>query len=263
MLRQLAIIAYLQGDLDRAATLLEESLIHWQQVRAAHGPHWALCELGHVLLNRHDTGRAMGCFAESLELSRSTGDRRGIIRCLEGLAGAFVMARRGKVGPGPRDAARLLGSAAGLRAMNGLPVAPPERPTVDRAMADARASLGDDAYAAAWVEGQALPLSRSIDLALELAGRLQSTAPTPATVSATRLPTGDGPGRGAALTAREREVAILVGRGYSNRRIAEALVIAEKTAEVHARNIREKLGLSTRAQIAAWVVQHGLLPADA
>ena len=40
-------------------------------------------------------------------------------------------------------------------------------------------------------------------------------------------------------------------------------MIAEKTAEVHTRNVREKLGLDTRAQIAAWVVQQGLLPADA
>jgi DNA-binding CsgD family transcriptional regulator len=36
-------------------------------------------------------------------------------------------------------------------------------------------------------------------------------------------------------------------------------VIAEKTAEVHARNIRGKLGLESRAQIAAWAARHGLL----
>jgi DNA-binding NarL/FixJ family response regulator len=65
--------------------------------------------------------------------------------------------------------------------------------------------------------------------------------------------------RASPLTARELEVAVLVGRGYSNRRIPEALVIAEKTAEAHARNVREKLGLDTRAQIAAWVAQRGLL----
>jgi non-specific serine/threonine protein kinase len=54
------------------------------------------------------------------------------------------------------------------------------------------------------------------------------------------------------LTPRELEVAMLISRGYTNRRIAEVLVIAERTAETHARNIREKLGLTTRAQIAAW-----------
>ena len=56
------------------------------------------------------------------------------------------------------------------------------------------------------------------------------------------------------LTPRELEVATLISRGHTNRRIAEALVIAERTAETHARNIREKLGLTTRAQIGAWAV---------
>jgi pimeloyl-ACP methyl ester carboxylesterase/class 3 adenylate cyclase len=83
--------------------------------------------------------------------------------------------------------------------------------------------------------------------------------PSPLAATAMRLTPGESPGRGATLTAREREVAILIGQGYSNRRIAEALVIAEKTAEVHARNVRGKLGLETRTQIAAWVVQRGLL----
>lgn len=54
------------------------------------------------------------------------------------------------------------------------------------------------------------------------------------------------------LTPRELEVAMLIGQGHTNRRIADELVIAERTAETHARNIREKLGLTTRAQIAAW-----------
>ena len=58
------------------------------------------------------------------------------------------------------------------------------------------------------------------------------------------------------LTARELEVAVLIGRGLTNRRIADELVIAERTAETHARNIREKLGLATRAQIAAWAAVH-------
>jgi DNA-binding CsgD family transcriptional regulator len=61
------------------------------------------------------------------------------------------------------------------------------------------------------------------------------------------------------LTPRELEVAILIGRGHTNRRIADDLVIAERTAETHARNIREKLGLSSRSQIAAWIAARGLL----
>ncbi|HEY1296047.1 MAG TPA: LuxR C-terminal-related transcriptional regulator [Chloroflexota bacterium] len=40
--------------------------------------------------------------------------------------------------------------------------------------------------------------------------------------------------------------------------MAEALVIGERTAQTHVANILHKLGCSTRAQIAAWAVAHGL-----
>jgi DNA-binding CsgD family transcriptional regulator len=60
------------------------------------------------------------------------------------------------------------------------------------------------------------------------------------------------------LTARELEVARLVSQGRSNREIGSALFIADWTAATHVRNILAKLGLSSRAQIAAWAVEHGV-----
>lgn len=60
------------------------------------------------------------------------------------------------------------------------------------------------------------------------------------------------------LTAREREVAMLVAQGKSNRAIAAELVISERTTESHVTNILGKLGYSSRAQIAAWAVDIGL-----
>jgi DNA-binding CsgD family transcriptional regulator len=56
-------------------------------------------------------------------------------------------------------------------------------------------------------------------------------------------------------TAREQEVALLVGRGLTNRRIAQELSISERTAENHIGKILKKLGFSSRARIAAWVAQ--------
>src|SRR2546430_1851399 len=56
-----------------------------------------------------------------------------------------------------------------------------------------------------------------------------------------------------ALSPREREVADLVAQGFSNREIAERLVISERTAEGHVEQIRNKLGFHSRAQVAAWV----------
>jgi non-specific serine/threonine protein kinase len=66
------------------------------------------------------------------------------------------------------------------------------------------------------------------------------------------------------LTRREREVAALVARGASNRQIAGALVIAERTAERHLENMLAKLGLQSRTQVALWAVEHGIAtPTDA
>ncbi len=58
------------------------------------------------------------------------------------------------------------------------------------------------------------------------------------------------------LTAREWEVARLVAHGCSNRQIAHELVVSDRTVDTHVSHILHKLGLSSRAQIAAWVVEH-------
>jgi len=61
------------------------------------------------------------------------------------------------------------------------------------------------------------------------------------------------------LSRREREVAGLIAQGRSNREIAEELTVSESTAERHVANIFNKLGYRSRAQVAAWAVEHGLL----
>jgi DNA-binding CsgD family transcriptional regulator/sugar lactone lactonase YvrE len=60
------------------------------------------------------------------------------------------------------------------------------------------------------------------------------------------------------LTKREREVAMLVAQGLTNREIAATLFIAERTAESHLEQIRRKLELHSRVQVAAWVAADGL-----
>ncbi|GCF11091.1 response regulator [Dictyobacter arantiisoli] len=62
------------------------------------------------------------------------------------------------------------------------------------------------------------------------------------------------------LTEREREVLALVARGYTNKQIAEALYLSEKTARNHVSHILEKLGLSRRSEAAVYAVEHKLLP---
>ncbi|MEU0088055.1 response regulator transcription factor [Streptomyces sp. NPDC006274] len=69
---------------------------------------------------------------------------------------------------------------------------------------------------------------------------------------------GSGTGRGSSLTEREREVLALIADGRSNREIARALVLSEKTVKTHVSNILMKLDLADRTQAALWAVRHGM-----
>lgn len=61
------------------------------------------------------------------------------------------------------------------------------------------------------------------------------------------------------LTAREREVALLIAQGKSNQAIADVLVVTRRTVETHIGNIMFKLGCTSRTQIAVWAIETGLV----
>ncbi len=61
------------------------------------------------------------------------------------------------------------------------------------------------------------------------------------------------------LTEREREVAALIAKGKSNREIADQLIVSYRTVETHVSTILSKLAFSSRAQIAVWAVEIGLV----
>jgi DNA-binding NarL/FixJ family response regulator len=67
---------------------------------------------------------------------------------------------------------------------------------------------------------------------------------------------GDDP-----LTPRETEVVKLVAESYTNRQIAEALVISEKTVDRHRANILEKLGMRDRVELTRYAIRNGLVEA--
>jgi DNA-binding NarL/FixJ family response regulator len=61
------------------------------------------------------------------------------------------------------------------------------------------------------------------------------------------------------LTPREQEVVKLVAEGYTNKQIAETLVISEKTVERHRANILDKLGMRDRVDLTRYAIRHGLI----
>jgi DNA-binding CsgD family transcriptional regulator len=115
------------------------------------------------------------------------------------------------------------------------------------ALAEALLATGDRA-------GALLAVRRAID---DDFGRWPGVRKDRAEVLARRLQGASSRADGA-LTAREREVATLVADGLTNGQLADRLFISPKTAAVHVSNILAKLGLSTRAEIAAWAVRHDL-----
>lgn len=64
---------------------------------------------------------------------------------------------------------------------------------------------------------------------------------------------------GEALTPREVEVLRSIARGYTNRQIAEALILSIRTVESHRANLMGKLDLQTRAQLVRYAIEHKLL----
>jgi len=64
------------------------------------------------------------------------------------------------------------------------------------------------------------------------------------------------------LTAREREILVLVAQGYSNREIADILHISPKTVDVHRTRFMKKLDLHSVAEVTRYAIRHGLLDPD-
>src|SRR5262249_55747484 len=96
----------------------------------------------------------------SLRVFRDLGQRRDTLLCLEGLA--WVAEAQGDAG----RAALLYGAVAALREATGAQVPPLDRASYARSVDRARARLGQEAFAAAWGAGRAMPLVQAIAYAL-------------------------------------------------------------------------------------------------
>ena len=137
----------------------------------------------------------------------------------------------------PELATMLLGAASSLREETGLGAAPSERPGLEALVSRLQGRLGRPRFLEVWSIGRGTGLTDAVAAA---AGRV--------VLPASRTPSG------ATLTPREQQVAELVSEGLTNRAIADRLGMAPGTARIHVERILAKLGLTSRVQVATWVV---------
>ncbi|MSP13746.1 MAG: tetratricopeptide repeat protein [Chloroflexi bacterium] len=260
-------VALNQGDYERARAFLEESLSLAQELGNRQRSAKALLTLGQVAVAQGEEQRAASLLLESLSLLREPGYGIDLVVCLAEVA--EVARLQGQI----RQAVRLCGGADAL--LKGVQpwTDPYGRPEYERSVAAfhtqmeetvaaLRAKMKETVFAAAWAEGQGMTGEEAITYALELAtaSALQREPKTfhPAQRLTERQAARQQFG---GLTPRECQVAALIAQGKSNQAIARELVVGLSTVEAHVSRSLAKLGFSSRAQIAVWAVEKGLVRA--
>jgi non-specific serine/threonine protein kinase len=134
----------------------------------------------------------------------------------------------------------------------GYPLLPQESDLLEPYRASVRSRLGDAGWDEALAEGRAMSLEEVAEYALS---EEEHEPPTLVAMPEQHQPPPQADQLTETLTARELEIALLVGRGLTNRQIATELSISEHTAATHVRRILKNLGLQSRAQIGSWLTQ--------
>lgn len=223
-----------EGDLDAVRSAASEGVVLSREVGDLYGLKTWLMHLGMAAFIAGELGASKPLFAEALRIARQLDDRVQQSYLLDALG--CHAARSGHA----RLAAQLLGAADTIRISAGARVMPFLAPLVGQAEQAAIADLGGRRFEAETTVGRRLTRDAAIRLALGESARVAVAAP-------------DGGTGDALLSMREVEVARLLADGLSNKEIGARLFISVHTVDSHVRSILNKLGVNSRAQIAAWM----------
>jgi len=207
----------------RCARVSESSGNVWYQTYA----QWAV---GVATWMLGDPGSAAATVRAALAVMRRADDPIGVALCLDALA--WIATSRDEMA----RSLTLLSAADRAWAIIPAPLPPGLRTHHEEALGVARRALPAAEYRAALAKGSTMDRYEAIAFAL-------GESPRPGSAARRSRPR---------LTHREQEVAALVAQGMSNSQIAATLVISVRTVETHVQHIMDKLGCSTRVQIAAW-----------
>jgi non-specific serine/threonine protein kinase len=241
VLTNMAFVAWHQDDEPRATRLAEESLA----VQEDHGFSWGAADslflLAIIAARKGDTGRAVALYRRGIVMAMESRDLLQIVQVLDPLT---LLAANGD---NPERAASLFGASARIHEVLGSEIPQELHAEWNQAVTATRMHLGDPAFAAAMSTGRALTVGDAVAEALLVEA---PTVPRPG--DAAGAPDRMG------LTRREHEVLRLLADGRSNRSIAEALSLSERTVENHVLHILTKLNLESRTAAATFAVRSGL-----
>jgi len=247
----LGLVVYEQGDTALGRQLIEESLAVRRQLGDGRGTAGGLFTLARISHETGDVAQARALYRESVAIGRQVDDRWALGHVLAGLASLTTTERRWSL------ALRLQGAAKAAGHASQSSLFPGWREAVDLQLERARELLGPEAAEAASARGYTEDVQALLTEALEDCPVRPQHRPV-GLPNDIRLGTHASPQM--PLTRREREVAALIARGYTNREIATSLVIGERTAATHVEHILDKLQMTSRAQIAAWAADALLAP---
>jgi predicted ATPase/class 3 adenylate cyclase/DNA-binding CsgD family transcriptional regulator len=225
----LAEVALAQGDLAMARRRADNV------VAVTPGLHLtqALVTRARVAIVQNDPDQAERDSYDALSLATKLQGQRIVPDALECLATLAV-------GAGShQEAGRLFGAAQALRRRTGAVRFKIYDGAFDATVAKLRDALGDNAFEAAWSEGEAL----SVDEAIAYAQRGRGERKRPST-------------GWAALTPAELNVVRLVGEGLPNKDIAARLFVSTRTVQAHLSNVYSKLSVRSRVQLAQEASRH-------
>jgi predicted ATPase/DNA-binding CsgD family transcriptional regulator len=233
VLQARALNGFFEADLDAVRSAASEGAHLARETGDLYALEIMLLNVGSAALIAGDLDESKPLLTESLRIAYQIDDRVAQFYLLD--AGGCHAALSGQ----PRLAAHLLGAADTMRTEVGANVMPFLAPLLARAQESAAASLGAVRFKAEYEAGRGLGWDRALALALG--------EPAPAAAAAS------GDASAGLLGKREADVARLVADGLTNRQIGTRLFISERTVDSHVRSILNKLGVSSRAQIAAWM----------
>jgi hypothetical protein len=163
-LRALAVVAIERdGEVLEELRSVSESVALLRGLKADTSLAEVLITLGKIVRAQGEAAAAYGALTEALRLALAVGPRLMVTAALEGLASLAAEQTQAEL------TVRLLAAAATLHMQMSASVRPADQATVDSALATARSTLGDEAFAAVWAEAQALPLEQILNAILSAA----------------------------------------------------------------------------------------------